>query len=230
MDLKANIKKILREQTNQELTQELNDEIVDFVKDFLFEGFLPRLDVSVQYGVNGYPVVYKPGEGNFPTGTKIVVAIEVYVDLERFLMDDLGSKYIKDISSLDSIFDEFSLRRKIESFLGLNDNSVYVVIGINYYNDEKIEDEIDNLKSLIDYKLSSVLDKNKFDDLNINVHLSKSSEDYVSIQLEVWVEDDIPFNDGVLSFENVVYDIIINGDFPYLKKVIEYADISFWYD
>lgn len=215
MNLKANIKKILREQTNQELTQELNDEIVDFVKNFLFEGFLPRLDVSAQYGASG---------------TKIVVAIEVYVDLERFLMDDLGSRYIKDISSLDSIFDELSLRRKIESFLGLNDNSVYVVIGINYYNDEKIEDEIDNLKSLIDYKLSSVLDKNKFDDLNINVHLSKSSEDYVSIQLDVWVEDDVPFSDGVLSFENVVYDIIINGDFPYLKKVIEYADISFWYD
>jgi hypothetical protein len=220
MDLKANIKKILREQINQELTQELSDEIVDFVKNFLFEGFLPRMDVSAQYGV----------KGNFLTGTKIVVAIDVYVDLERFLMDDISSKYIKDISSLDSMFDEISLRRKIESFLGLNDNSVYVVIGIDYYNEEKIYDEIDKLKSLIDKKLSLELDKSKIDDLNINVHLSKSSEDYVSIQLEVWVEDDIPFNDGVLSFENVVYDIIINGDFPYLKKVIEYADISFWYD
>jgi len=107
MDLKANIKKILREQINQELTQELSDEIVDFVKNFLFEGFLPRMDVSVQYGV----------KGNFLTGTKIVVAIDFYVDLERYLMDDLSSKYVKDISSLDSMFDTMSIRQKIETFL-----------------------------------------------------------------------------------------------------------------
>jgi len=215
MDLKANIKKILREQTNQELTQELNDEIVDFIEDFLFEGFLPRMEVSTQYGVGG---------------SKIVVAIEFYVDLERYLMDDLGSKYVKDISSLDSMFDDSSIREKIESFLGLNDNSVYVVVGINYYNEDKINDEVDKLKSLIDRKLSFELDDNKIDDLNINVHLSKTSEDYVSVELEVSVEDDMIFNDGVLSFEHVVYNIIINGKFPYLKKVIEYADISFWYN
>jgi len=220
MDLKANIKKILREQTNQELTQELNNEIVDFIKDFLFEGFLPRMDVSAQYGV----------KGNFLTGTKIVVAIEFYVDLERFLMDDISSKYIKDISSLDSMFDTMSIRQKIETFLGLKDNSVYVITGINYYNEDKIDYEVDKLNSLIDRKLSLELDRNKIDDLNINVYLSKSSEDYVSIQLEVWVEDELPFSDSVLSFENMVYDIIINGKFPYLRKVIEYADISFWYN
>jgi len=220
MDLKANIKKILREQTNQELTQELNNEIVDFIKDFLFEGFLPRMDVSAQYGV----------KGNFLTGTKIVVAIDFYVDLERYLMDDLSSKYVKDISSLDSMFDTMSIRQKIETFLGLKDNSVYVITGINYYNEDKIDYEVDKLNSLIDRKLSLELDRNKIDDLNINVYLSKSSEDYVSIQLEVWVEDELPFSDSVLSFENMVYDIIINGKFPYLRKVIEYADISFWYN
>jgi hypothetical protein len=215
MDLKANIKKILREQTNQELTQELNDEIVDFIKDFLFEGFLPRMEVSAQYGVSG---------------TKIVVAIDFYVDLERYLMDDLSSKYVKDISSLDSMFDTMSIRQKIETFLGLKDNSVYVITEINYYNEDKINYEVDKLNSLIDRKLSLELDRNKIDDLNINVHLSKSSEDYVSIQLEVWVEDELPFSDGVLSFENMVYDTIMNGKFPYLRKVIEYADISFWYN
>lgn len=161
---------------------------------------------------------------------KFVLDIGVDVDVSKMFppLKTYDPEYINQVHELENAFDD------VAKYTGMDMHKMTIRIGIHYFNDEFLDDELKRLEDKLINRLVNEkgIDRELVDDLWVGVY--KSADDNAYIRLEVGMRDSFKFVDAgyrVYMIEDMVHEELgsPSSEFPVLHDL--YLDeVDYWWD
>ena len=180
---------------------------------------LPGLNLDIEYSLT-YLEKYK----------KFLLDIDVNVDVSKMFspLKTYDPEYINQVHELENVFDD------VVKYTGMGWDKMTTRIGIHYFNDEFLDDELKRLEDKLINRLVNEkgIDRELVDDLWVGVY--KSADDNAYIRLEIGMRDTSKFMDAGGDddmIEDMVYEELgsPSSEFPVLHDL--YLDeVDYWWD
>ena len=161
---------------------------------------------------------------------KFVLDIDVDVDVSKMFspLKTYDPEYINQVHELENVFDD------VVKYTGMGWDKMTTRIGIHYFNDEFLDDELKRLEDKLINRLVNEkgIDRELVDDLWVSVY--KSADDNAYIRLEIGMRDSSKFVDAgyrVDMIEDMVHEELgsPSSEFPVLHDL--YLDeVDYWWD